>query len=85
MDVKAKVTEQIALGHKAGELLSNPAFKQVVDDLAVLYYKEFMSAQMQNPSDLLMARLKAVVLEQLVDEMTRMYEIGKNNSQNMKG
>ena len=85
MDVKAAVAEQIALGHKAGELLSNPVFKQVVDDLAVKYYQEFMSAQMQNPSDLLMARLKAIVLEELVVALEAMYQIGMSNSRVKKG
>jgi hypothetical protein len=85
VDVRTVVAEQIALGHKAGELLANPAFKQVVDDLAIQYYKEFMSAQMHNPSELLMARLKAIVLEEIVDTMTQMYDVGKSNSQNMKG
>lgn len=85
MDVKKAVAEQIALGHKAGELLANPAFKEAVDDLAVQLYKDFMSAQMQNPSELLIARLKAVVLEELVDSLTRMYEIGMSNTKAMKG
>ena len=85
MDVKKVVADQITLGHRAGELLANPAFKEVVDGLAVKFYNDFLSAQMQNPSELLIARLKAVVLEELVNELTRAFEIGVNNTKNMKG
>lgn len=85
MDVKKAVAEQISDGHKSGELLSNPAFKKVVDELAVEYYNDFMSAQMANPSDLLLARLKAVVLEEIVQRMEQMFLIGRSNVERMKG
>ena len=85
MDIKARIAEQITLGHRAGELFANPAFEQVVHDLAVKYYEEFRAVRPDNTIDLLIARLKIDILEQLVGEMERMFVIGRNNSQNTKG
>lgn len=84
MDLNAKVAEQIALGHKAGELLANPAFKQAVDDLAVQYYADFRAASPMAAEDLVLARLRTDALDRVVADLTQMHAVGFSNTQHAK-
>lgn len=83
MDIDAKIAEQITLGHRAGELLANPAFKEVVDELAMEYYREFRALGASDTDGLRTASLKATILEEIVNRMTQMWDVGVFNSQRM--
>lgn len=81
-DIKARVEEQITRGHAAAELLNSPVFKEIVDTLAAEFFAEFRKAE--GPEMRLRASLKFDILEELVERISRMYEVGRNNSQNMR-